>query len=91
MLKGLKQCGGFLYEAIDKRSNKSSKISMIKSKVLSITEPSKIADTFNTFFSEIADEIRSQISDTSAKREDYLKDLDSIFQFFCQQIQRFIK
>ena len=32
---------------------------MINSKGLSITEPSKIADTFNSFFSEIADEIRS--------------------------------
>ena len=31
---------------------------MIKSEGLPITEPSKIADTFNTFFSEIADEIR---------------------------------
>ena len=49
---------------------------------MSITEPSKIADTFNTFFSEIADEIRSQISDTSAKPEDYLEDLDSNFEFF---------
>ena len=54
-----KKMWGYLYEAIDKRSTKSSKISMIKSKGLSITEPSKIADTFNTFFSEIADEIRS--------------------------------
>ena len=34
------------------------------------------------FFPEIADEIRSQIPDTSAKRKDYLKDLDSIFEFF---------
>ena len=33
------------------------------------------------FFSEIADEIRSQIPDTSAKPEDYLEDLDSNFEF----------
>ena len=44
---------GFLHEAIDKRSSKSSKISMIKSKSLPITEPSKIADTFNTFFPKL--------------------------------------
>ena len=72
---------GFLYEAIDKRSTKSSKISMIKSKGLSIAELSKIADTFNSFFSEIAYEIRSQIPDTSAKPEDYLENLDSNFEF----------
>ena len=41
---------GFLYKAIDKKSTKSSKISMIKSKGLSITKQSKIADTFNIFF-----------------------------------------
>ena len=75
-----KKMWGFLYEAIDEKSTKSSKISMIKSKGLSITEPSKIADTFNSFFSEIADEIRSQIPDTSAKPEDYLEDLDSNFE-----------
>ena len=72
---------GFLYEAIDKRSTKSSKISMIKSKGLSIAELSKIADIFNSFFSEIAYEIRSQIPDTSAKPEDYLENLDSNFEF----------
>ena len=44
---------GFLYEAIDKRSTKSSKISMNISKGLSITEPSKIADTFNSFFPKL--------------------------------------
>ena len=43
----------FLYEAIDKRSTKSSKISMNISKGLSLTEPSKIADTFNSFFPKL--------------------------------------
>ena len=62
----------FLNESINRIPSESANIQEININGQVIAEDSEIANTFNTFFSSIADEIRSNISSASTEPESYL-------------------
>ena len=61
-------------EAINMSSSKSTIINEINVKGVTVTDSGNIANEFNTFFSEIADNILKDILVTSARPEDYITD-----------------
>ena len=65
---------GTLNEAINRSSSKSTIINEINVKGVTVTDSGNIANEFNTFFSEIADNILKDIPVTSARPEDYITD-----------------
>ena len=68
-----------LNQAIERDTSKSSVISNITINGTTITESDIIANEFNTFFSQVAGKIKSEIPPTTAKPEDYLNELDCRF------------
>ena len=69
-----KKMWGTLNEAINRSSSKSTIINEINVKGVTVTDSGNIANEFNTFFSEIADNILKDIPVTSARPEDYITD-----------------
>ena len=72
----------YLKEAIGKSQSVSNVINNVVVEGVSYTEPKSIADQFNTFFSEVADKIVSNIPPTSMDYESFLpRAASNTFQF----------